>query len=59
MHGTVSSVGAHPVYLNPDNQNQTPLPAFDAYRFAAQKLGLACLLRQLQEYPGRTTYLGI
>jgi hypothetical protein len=40
--------------LNPGNQ--APLPAFEAYRFSAQELGSARLLRQLQEYPGVMGY---
>jgi len=40
--------------LNPGNQS--PLPAFEAYRFSAQKLGSARFLRQLQDYPGVMGY---
>jgi len=40
--------------LNPGDQS--PLPAFEAYRFAVQQLGSVRFLRQLQEYPGVMGY---
>jgi len=40
--------------LNPGNL--APLPAFDAYRFAAQELRGTRFVRQLQEYPGVRGY---
>ena len=40
--------------LNPDDQ--TPLPAFEVFRFATQELGSARFLQQLKLYPGVLGY---